>query len=176
MSEQSPSQIEEPDTVLLVKQSSPWVMIITMLLLISGFMLTSVMLLYYAMDGKSEDGQQSAFSLGKLLEKGKTWTAEASAARAEDRNEKEASATDSQESVVSKFFGNKDDGPIRWPKLKLTGFGRSADEEGAFAIINGKHVLVNSYLGDVKLLEIRTHGAVVEYRGEQRLLTVEQPR
>ena len=75
--------------------------------------------------------------------------------------------------MLSRLFGGRDDGAVRWPKLKLTAYGRSKDSDSDFAIINGRNILVNSYIGEVKLVVIQKHGALVEYRGEQRLITVE---
>ena len=67
--------------------------------------------------------------------------------------------------------------------LGLAAIARSAaeeeaatDAEGGFAIINGKRVLVGTSIGDVKLVEILNHGALVEYKGEQKMLTVDQSR
>ena len=62
---------------------------------------------------------------------------------------------------------------MKWPKLKLEGFGKSADGEGGFAIINGKQILVGGSIGDVKVLQIKTHGVLVELENEQRVLSVE---
>jgi hypothetical protein len=61
-----------------------------------------------------------------------------------------------------------------WPRLKLAGFGKSEDESGNFDIINGKKVHpVQNIAGRVKLIEIRDHDVLVEFKGESRILTIE---
>jgi hypothetical protein len=50
------------------------------------------------------------------------------------------------------------------------------DADGGFAIINEKQILVGNQIGDVTLVEIRTHGVVVELDGEQKTLTVDLPK
>jgi hypothetical protein len=76
---------------------------------------------------------------------------------------------------VKRFFP-RDNAEVRWPKLKLTGFGRSADGEGGFGIINEKHVLKGQEISGVKLVEIRAHGVVLEYKGERKTLAVDPIR
>jgi hypothetical protein len=176
----TPPPIPENDN-MTPAPSSPWVMLISMLLLISGLILSSAMLVHYAMDGKEGAAWDSFFDLAKqfAMEEGEEFSARTQAKQSGSENESSAS-TGSNPSDLSfkKFFsgGGGGDGTVRWPKLKVTGFGTSADAEGGFAIINGKHVLVNTFIGEVKLVEIRTHGAVVEYKGEQKILPVESVR
>ncbi len=141
------------------------------------------MLVHYAMDGKEGATWNSFFDLAKqfAMEEGKEFSATAQSANKQSGAETEPSAStgsNPSDSSFKKFFsgGGGGDGSVRWPKLKVTGFGTSADAEGGFAIINGKHVLVNTFIGEVKLVEIRTHGAVVEYKGEQKILPVESVR
>lgn len=159
--------------------SSPWVMLITMLLLISGLILSSAMLLYYAVGGKVDATGNPVHDVARPVEEG----GELSSAQADSRQDafedpSSASSPFSLSDYLNKRFisGEDDDGTVHWPKLKVTGFGKSTDTEAGFAIINGKHVLVNTYIGEVKLVEIRTHGAVVEYKGEQKVLTVKAGR
>jgi len=77
---------------------------------------------------------------------------------------------------VKKFFDRQKEqreNTVRWPKLKVTGFGTSTDIDGSFAIINGQRVLLNHYINGVQLVEIRAHDIVVEYKGERRILADE---
>ena len=177
----TPPPIPENDN-MTPAPSSPWVMLISMLLLISGLMLSSAMLVHYAMDGKEGATWDSFFDLAKqlVMEDAEEFSAGTQAANKQSGAENESSVSPgSNPSDLSfkKFFsGGGEDGTVRWPKLKVTGFGTSADAEGGFAIINGKHVLVNTFVGEVKLVEIRTHGAVVEFKGEQKILPVESVR
>ena len=155
------------------ERSSSRVMITTMLLLISGLILTSVILLHYAFDMQSNgDGSRiSLFNFEGLIEQGRAWSAKSESIQAQEAAE--PAEQEAGDSTVKRLFSGGSDGSVRWPKLKLSGFGKSSDAEGAFAIINGRHVLVNTYLDEVKLIEVRTYGAVVEYRGERKYLTVE---
>lgn len=156
------------------ERSSPWIMLTTMLLLICVLILSSVTLLHYAVGMQSDSGGSgiSFFDFETLIGQVREWSAQVEINRSRPASDQAGQEADG--SAVKRFFsGSSDDGSIRWPKLKLTGFGKSADAEGAFAIINGKHVLVNTYIDEVKLVEVRTHGAVVEYRGERKYLTVQ---
>jgi len=171
----TPPPVHENDN-MTPAPPSPWVMLISMLLLISGLILSSAMLVNYAMDGTEGASGKSFFDFAKLMEEKSEFAPEAQAAANKSETTKassEPAATEASGSAVKKFFSGGGNGTVRWPKLKVTGFGKSADAESAFAIINGKHVLVNSYINEVRLVEIRTHGAVVEYKGEQKILPVE---
>jgi hypothetical protein len=154
--------------------SSSRTMLITMLLLITGLILSSAMMLHYAFDG----GEEGGIGFAGLLEQDGTWTGDSGKRPDEDAAGAPAGELTyaPAESAVSRFFSPRDDGTVKWPKLKLTGFGKSTDAEGSFAIINGQQVMVSNYIGEVQLVEIRAHGAVVEYRGERRVLTVDQVR
>ncbi len=175
MTETSPPPLPETDN-MTPEPSSPWVMLISMLLLISGLILSSAMLLHYAMDDKEGATWESFFDFAKLMEEGKEPSAKAQTTNTQGEPKKESpESTAPNPSGLSfkKFFSGGGNGTVRWPKLKLTGFGTSADTEGGFAIINGKHVLVNTSIGEVTLVEVRAHGAVVEYKGERKILAVE---
>ena len=156
--------------------ASPWVMLITMLLLISGLILSSAMLLHYAMDGKEGEAGNPASGFARLLEERKKLSVKVPTAGKQGASENQPSeptaANPSDSSIMKSFFGGGDDGTVRWPKLEVTGFGQSADAVSSFAIINGKHVLVDTYIGEVRLVEILPQGAVVEYQGEQKVVTI----
>lgn len=176
----TPPPVPENDNTTPVS-SSPWVMLITMLLLISGLILSSAILVHYAMDGKEGADGKSIVDFSRLfLGEGKELSAESQAAEKQAETATQPSdqaASNPSDSSFFRFFsGKKDDGTVHWPKLKVSGFGKSTDTEAGFAIINGKHVLVNSSIGEVKLVEIRAQGALVEYKGEQKVLTVESVR
>lgn len=170
----TPPQIPENDNP---SQASPRVMLFSMLLLISGLILTSAVLIHYATDGQSELTWKSITDITRFVPEAKDPPAEPAAEQvaATQSTSSPSVVSHSTDSIMKKLFSgrNRDDGTVRWPKLKVTGIGKSSDAEGAFAIINGKQILVNTYIGEVKLVEIRTHGAVVEYKDEQKLLPVE---
>ncbi len=160
-------------------------MLITMLLLISVLILTSAMLMHYALEGKGGAEGTDKFSFAKLLEKGKSISTQLATNQQQEVRQDEpvtAAATPTPTETKStrfgfnRFFGGGGPKSVRWPKLKLTGFGQSADGEGGFAILGGKHVMEGSEIGGVRVVEIRTHGVVVEYKGEQKTLSLELSR
>ncbi|HNX52421.1 MAG TPA: hypothetical protein PLD51_02595 [Pontiellaceae bacterium] len=55
-----------------------------------------------------------------------------------------------------------------WPELKLTGIAQG--ESQSIAILNGKMLTAGRTLGDVTVKEVHTADVVVEYRGERRVL------
>jgi hypothetical protein len=153
-------------------------MLITMLLLISGLILSSATLVHFAMDGK--EGEAWEAIVNSAAGGGKEFSEKMQAAGEPGEPVEEpsaATASSSSDSSIMRFFSGGGGGgksSVRWPKLKVAGFGKSTDTEAGFAIINGKHVLVNNFIGEVQLVEIRAHGAVVEYKGEQKVLSVER--
>jgi len=88
----------------------------------------------------------------------------------------ESDTEQKDESLPGFFSFPRNDGSVRWPKLKLTGCGASADGSGGFAIINGRHVMIGETISKVTLVEVLPpQHAVVEYKGEQKKLTVTVP-
>ena len=140
------------------------VMLFTMLLLIATFTLTSAMLLFYAFDRTKSDTGNRAFNLASLMDKEKAAYA--------DQFKKPAPETGQDEpgGIKERFSGSAE--KVKWPKLELMGFGHSNTGAGGFAIINGKQLLPNQYLGKVKLIEVRNHDVVVECMGERKNLSV----
>ena len=79
-----------------------------------------------------------------------------------------------REETEKKNFTKSPRKKVRWPKLKLTAFGKSSDGQSGFAKINGQYVLPGGLIGGkVRLVEIRPHDVVVEYQGETRSLTID---
>lgn len=165
------------DDISIEEKSSPWTMPITMLLLIAGFLLASALMLNHTFNSKGEDGEKG-FNLTALTEKGKAFASEfkkrpEAEEKAEVEVKAEIPAEKKPEGGITSIFKSRED-KVRWPKLKLTGFGSSADGEGGFAIINGKQVLLGELINEkIKLVEIRTHDVVVEYQGERKTLSVD---
>ncbi len=156
--------------------SSPWVMLISMLLLISVLILSSAMLVHYAMNGKEGAARESVFDFAKLMEKGKQFSTRPEIPEEQRKTENEppvATASKPSDSAIKKFFSGEGRGSVRWPKLKLTGFGTPANGEVGFAIINGKHVVAGSTVNGATLEEILGHGVLVEYKGETKTLIIE---
>lgn len=159
------------DTLETKKTSSPWTMLFTMLLLIAGFCMASAMLAYQIIEQKKQDAEPN-LSLSALTEKGKSLWSRLPALPDTKKEgtvlEKEPTPIDSLKNIVAGSGGDN----VRWPRLKLTGYGKSIRGTEDFAIINGDKVHPGEYVGKVKLVEVRDHDVVVEYMGERKLLTV----
>jgi len=172
----TPPPAPENDNITPASSSSPWVMVISMLLLISGLILSSAMLMHYAMDGKEGTAMESTFDFARLMEKGKGFPAKAQATREQTAIENEPpTATDSKpvDSFFKKFFSGRGNGTVRWPKLKLAGFGTPSGGEVGFAIINGKHIVVGGTVNGATLVKILEYGVLLEYKGETKTIIVE---
>ena len=153
-------------------------MLVTMLLLIAGFSLSSFMLFYYGVKAGNTDGtQRKLFDFAALKEKGAAYTAQLKSPdkpESGDHADPGAAATDQKKSEGLKLFSSKNNGKVRWPKMKLTGFGTSSDGTEGFAIINGKQFHPGQLIdGKAKLVEVRSQDVVLEYMGETRTLTVD---
>jgi uncharacterized membrane protein len=59
-----------------------------------------------------------------------------------------------------------------WPELQLTGIASSGTQR--IAIINGKMLTIGRRIGEVIVRDVRDTEAVVEFRGEQRVLHVDE--
>lgn len=144
---------------------SPGAMLFTMLLLISGLLLTSMLMINHVSKAKMESGENvSGFS--ELIAQAKAMTA-----RVESPQTVEPEAAP-QSSTLGNFKKMVSTEKVRWPRLKLTGFGTSSDALESFAIINGDHVHPGQIVDKVTVVEVRAHDVVVEYMGEQKTLTV----
>lgn len=144
------------------KSASPGVMLTTILLLIGGLLLSSTLLLYNALERKTGEAPK----LKTLIEQPKSQVAGPQETEAPVEIEAEATKVDIKK-ILSVGSAEKE---VKWPRLKLTGFGSSA--EGGFAIINGGQVFLHENIGAVKLVEVRAHSVIVECMGERKTLTV----
>ncbi len=159
--------------------SSPGVMLTTILLLIGGLLLTSSMLIHYGMGTTDENGESTS-GLTHLLEmakgkptgspmdseaNGSATLPPASPAKAQDAVDKSSGF-----SLRNLFAGG---GNVRWPRLKLTGFGQPSRGKVGFAIINGKHTIEGGTIKGVTLVKILDQGVQVEYKGETKTLIIE---
>lgn len=151
------------------QNSSPWTMLFTMLLLIAGFLFASVLLMHQTRKAKTQDGKP-IFQLSLLVEKGKALTTRPTPSETNNVTELTESHSSPLQSLKQMVQSQTSD---RWPRLKMTGFGKSTDGSEGFAIINGNLVHPGEYTGKVKLLEVRTHDVVVEYKDATKTLTVE---
>lgn len=162
--------IDKPET------QSQGTMVFTMLLLIAGFLFASILLMKQTLETRTAEGEP-VFQPSKLIDKGKslisrpaTVNATATTNTPAKQVRKEHSSTlENIKQIVTFQTGDK----VRWPRLKLTGFGKSTDDSEGFAIINGDQVHPGEYIRKVKLLEVRTHDVIVEYKGERKTLTVD---
>jgi hypothetical protein len=171
LSSESPVSEEQ---VNIEEPSQRGTMLVTLLLLICGFLMASFMMLHYGFKAKYPEGKAIGLDLDALKEKGKAYaTRLKKPEKPEEAPTEQKAATSPDTSGINKLFGARD-GKVRWPKLKLTGFGSSTDGSGGFAIINGKQVLPGQLIDNkAKLAEIRSQDVVVEYMGETRTLTVD---
>ncbi len=156
------------------KPVSPGIMLTTMLLLITGLLLSSILMLYHAMERK--DGKSPDLNLGTLLEHAKTQAAKPQKAVHPAKPQKTVQPAADREPkqkqpAIKEILSGGSEKKVKWPKLKLSGFGSSAD--GGFAIINNQEVFLGQNIGKVKLVEVRHHGIVVEYMGERKTLSVD---
>lgn len=157
------------------EQHSPWIMLTTLLLLIGGLLFSSAILVHYGMQRRGGTSDAASGFAG-LLAEGREFAAR-TLPQPQEKTAGEPTATAAPESLgIKKFFSGSDEENVKWPKLKLTGFGKGVHLEDGFAIINGKKVMVGGQIGDVRLVNIRTHGVLVELQGEQKTLTVEIPK
>lgn len=167
------NKIMIPDNTLNEKTStSPWTMLFTMLLLIAGFFMSSILLLNHAYKKRAESPEHS-LNPSPAQEKGESFISSFLHIFSGAKGDQDKVQTDNtiQFDKVRNFVVMQGD-KIRWPRLKLTGFGTSTDGEEPFAIINGNVVHPGEYEGKVKLVEVRAHDVVVEYLGERKALTV----
>lgn len=150
--------------------SSPATMLTTICLLIPGLLLTSTLLLENAqiIDISNIASERKLFSNFSTLIK--TPLKSATEKELFETKKGQSSSTSSKESLFSSHKTQN----LKWPKLRLIGFGSSSDTTGNFAIINGRQVhLGQSIDGKVRLIEIRKHDVLVEFKGESRILTMD---
>lgn len=153
------------------QKHSSLTMLFTMLLMIAGFFFASILLIHQTLLARSPEGKP-IFELSALAEKGKALathppTGEIPVTKSENARPSPL------ESIRNMVINQTSSGKVRWPRLKMTGFGQSADGTEKFAIINNDLVHLGEYAGKVKLVEVRAHDVVVEYKGERKNLTVE---
>ncbi len=151
---------------------SPWTMLITMLLLIAGLLLASVLMMNHANKTQAEPGEKG-LGFSQLVAKAKAMTVRTLAPQTEEpvaAPTPQPSPLDNLKSMVSSA-GSSD--KVRWPRLKLTGFGTSTDGLESFAIINGEQMHPGQIVDKVAVVEVRAYDVVVEYKGERKTLTVD---
>ena len=166
------SELEHPE------KTSPWIMLTSMSLLIAGLLLASATLIHRAQE-KTGNSNTAFLDLSEFIKKGQSLSSQAKSKVAEksevQTTDTEPKASQARPSGITRFFSGMNNG-IRWPKLKLTGFGKSADGESGFAIINEKYVIEGQKISKVTLIEIGPHSVVVEYKDERKILTVDSAK
>lgn len=156
--------------------ASTGVIFTTILLLIGGLLLTSAMLFYYGLKGAGENAE----SISGLTQIWELATSKPTQAQTKPEIDTLPVATTTPDAEAKpagisfkNIFSKEGTGSVRWPRLKLAGFGLPSDGEVGFAIINGKQIIEGNTIGDVTLVEILDHGVIVEYKGETKTLIVE---
>lgn len=156
------------------KSSSPAVMLVTLLLLISALSLTGFMMLHYARDRQPPAEWAPSESADETI----TLKDRANALLREFKKPPQTNAYESKADKDGGIGGlfTKRKSEVRWPRLKLTGLGTSVGSGEAFAIINGGPYTPGELIdGKVVLIEVRAHDVVVEYQGETKNLTIDLP-
>lgn len=156
------------------KAPSPWTMLITMLLMIAGLLLASVLMMNHVNKTKGEPGEKD-LGFSELFAKAKAMTVRVPPQQTQTVEPVEASTPqpsplETLKKMVSSA-GSSD--KVRWPRLKLTGFGTSTDKMESFAIINGEKVHPGQIVDKVTVVEVSAHNVVVEYKGERQTLTMD---
>ena len=168
LSKDNPLSNDDLDDAQEVLGAGP--MVFTMILMIAGFLFAGTLLVQQTLQSKSADGMP-IFDPARIADAGQSM-ANPPPIDPEAVEEQPAASTSPLDGLRQMVNLPTSDG-VRWPRLKVTGFGTSTDESEGFAIINGDLVHPGEYAGKVKLVEIRTHDVVVEYQGERKTLTVE---
>jgi hypothetical protein len=150
-------------------------MLVTMILLISGFLMAGTMMIHYSSKkvGSAGENKNTAFSFSAILSQGKEYAEQLQKPKAAPPVIQLDETAKQEEQKRSALFGKRD-AKVNWPKLKVTGFGSSTSGGGDFAIINGKQILQGQLIdGKAKLAKIRSHDVIMEYKGETKTLSVD---
>jgi len=151
---------------------SRWTMLFTMVLLIAGLLLASALMINHLNKNRIETGEDG-FDFSGLLTKAKSMMERippSQTVEPETAPTPQTSPLDNLKKMVSSAASSE---KVRWPRLKLTGFGTSTDSRESFAIINGEHVHPGQIVDKVQVVEVREHDVIVEYMGERKTLTVD---
>jgi hypothetical protein len=162
---------EGPEGTANQKACAPWSMLITLVLLILGFLLTSALLIAQTLDVHSPAGRP-IFEPAALLAKGKALatrpTLRPTTTESEPTTRTSFSKLDDlKKRVLSQTPATK----VRWPRLTITGSGNTADGTKGYAIINGQLIHIGERIDQVMLIEVHENDVVVEYNGERKILT-----
>lgn len=151
---------------------SPWTMLFTMLLLIAGLLLASALMMNHMYKTNAESGEKG-LDFSELVAKAKAMTDRAPPPESVEPVAAPAPQTSPLESLKKIVSSAGSSDGVRWPRLKLAGFGTSADGLESFAIINGEQVHPGQTVNKVKVVEVRAHDVVVEYMGELKTLAMD---
>jgi hypothetical protein len=152
-------------------------MLISTLLLIAGLLLTSILLLDTGLAHKNFPNQKN-IKLSQTLEKatGMLTYAKTKLATPPPLPSSQANTSGTKGDGILGFTfkeKNKDKNGVRWPRLKLSGFGKAAEGETGFAIINKNRINVGDTTSGATLVKILDQGVELEYKGATRILTME---
>ena len=156
----------------------PTVMLMTIILLIASLFLTSFMMLHYAkrhnrtLTDATLNSQQDTSGLHLLA--ASSFLKKLSPAEPKAATPSVATAIEpaDKNNVIDQLFKSRGSN-VKWPKLKLTGFGTASDGSDGFAIINNQQYHVGQFInGKARLLEVRKHDVLVELDGKTKTLSV----
>ena len=151
---------------------SPGAMLFTMVLLIAGLLLASVLMMNHVNKTAGESGEKGLHFSG-LVAKAKAMTTGGPSPQTVEPVAAPTPQSSPLENLKNMVSSTSSSDKVRWPRLKLTGFGTSTDAQESFAIINGKQVHPGQIVDKVEVVEIRAYDVVVEYMGAQKTLTVD---
>lgn len=165
------NKLSQPDATPEIEKrsSNPAVMLITMLLLISALVLTGILMLNQVKTNNPELAEKAdGTTETSLAQQAKAFLNSVTTNATSDPVKESATGGDG-----FSIFGSRD-GHVRWPRMKLTGYGTRPDGSGGFAIINGHQYQIGQTIsGKVKLVDVREYDVLVEYMGETNSLIVD---
>lgn len=161
-----PSPADDPVAEETANES-PWIMLVTMLLMIAGLLFSSMLLFAQTSEARTADGQPW-FQFADLMEKGSSIFSMAG-------SEERSTNTSSIGQTVANMIPQKIRDRITWPRLEISGTGKGVDDVN-YAVINGSMVPQGETIPgeEAKLVEIHSGYVVVELNGQRKDFPVTQ--
>lgn len=153
-----------------LETASSWSMLFTMILMTAGFIYSSALFVNESMQVRTEEGEP-ILVLSALIDHSKSLV-KLPAMKGADGDHLQTANISPLTGIKNMVLSHTSSDTAKWPKLKITGFGKSADGTEKFAIINGDLVHPGEFAGKIQLIEVRIRDVVVEYNGERRTLTL----
>lgn len=158
------------------RNAAPGAMLVSILLLIGGLLLTSALLLDSGLANKESPFPSKHIIFSQTLKKTEEIIAYAktkSANRAPIPSSQASTFEIKGKNILNFSFKEKDGNGVRWPRLKLSGFGKATANKTDFAIINGNRIKIGDSIRGATLIKIVDQGVELEYQGATKILTIE---